>query len=193
MIDRKLTQQLQQWLEAKAEDRDIATGAMLLRKLVRNLIFAANFERNPQRHMKMAEYQLSKFLPMRLAQVTHEDVQRMTKKVASINADHQLDKPLPGAKNTPEKKRIEKTVAFRVGKRPDHDLLPEEIQAYYAENLSVMQNMRACHAQLVILSSQEKQSVCPDGDRYPFVKEIIALDERYRQNWQRYDEYPAQE
>ena len=193
MIDRKLTQQLQQWLEAKAEDRDIATGAMLLRKLMRNLIFAANFERNPQRHMKMAEYQLSKFLPMRLAQVTHEDVQRMTKKVASINADHQLDKPLPGAKNTPEKKRIEKTVAFRVGKRPDHDLLPEEIQAYYAENLSVMQNMRACHAQLVILSSQEKQSVCPDGDRYPFVKEIIALDERYRQNWQRYDEYPAQE
>ena len=193
MIDRKLTQQLQQWLEAKAEDRDIAIGAMLLRKLVRNLIFAANFERNPQRHMKMAEYQLSKFLPMRLAQVTHEDVQRMTKRVASINAEHQLDKPLPGAKTAPEKKRIEKTVAFRVGKRPDHDLLPEEIQAYYAENLSVMQNMRACHAQLIILSSQEKQSVCPDGDRYPFVKEIIALDERYRQNWQRYDEYPAQE
>ena len=85
MIDRKLTQQLQQWLEAKAEDRDIATGAMLLRRLVRNLTFAANFERNPKRHMKMAEYQLSKYLPMRLAQVTHEDVVRMTKKVKEIN------------------------------------------------------------------------------------------------------------
>ena len=178
MIDRKLTQQLQQWLEAKAEDRDIATGAMLLRKLVRNLIFAANFERNPQRHMKMAEYQLKKFLPMRLAQVTHEDVQRMTKKVAQITVERKLDQPA-------RKKQV--------GKRSDHDQLPEDIQACYAENLSIMQNMRACHAQLVILASQEKQSSCPDGDRYPFVKEIIALDERYRQNWQRYDEYPAQE
>lgn len=193
MIDRKLTQQLQQWLEAKAEDRDIATGAMLLRKLVRNLIFAANFERNPQRHMKMAEYQLSKFLPMRLAQITHEDVQRMTKKVASINAEHQLDKPLPGAKSTSEKKRIEKTEAFQVGKRPDHDRLPEEIQSIYKENLSIMQNMRACHAQLILLTLNEKHSSCPDGDRYPFVKEIIDLDARYHANWQKYDEYPPVE
>ena len=29
MIDRKLTEQLQQWLDTKVEDRDIATGAML--------------------------------------------------------------------------------------------------------------------------------------------------------------------
>lgn len=178
MIDRKLTQQLQQWLEAKAEDRDIATGAMLLRRLVRNLTFAANFERNPKRHMKMAEYQLSKYLPMRLAEITHEDMVVMTKQVAQIAVERKLDQPA-------RKKQV--------GKRPDHDQLPEEIQAYYAENLSIMQNMRACHAQLVLLSTQEKQSVCPDGDRYPFVKEIIALDEKYRQNWQRYDEYPAQE
>jgi hypothetical protein len=193
MIDRKLTQQLQQWLEAKAEDRDIATGAMLLRRLVRNLTFAANFERNPKRHMKMAEYQLSKYLPMRLAEITHEDMVVMTKKVKEINGELRLDEPLPGKKTEPEVKRIAKTTEFRAGKRPDHDQLPEEIQACYAENLSIMQNMRACHAQLVLLSTQEKQSVCPDGDRYPFVKEIIALDEKYRQNWQRYDEYPAQE
>ena len=190
MIDRKLTEQLQQWLDTKVEDRDIATGAMLLRKLVRNLIFAANFERNPHRHMKMAEYQLSKFLPMRLAEHTHEDVVRMTKQVAEINTEYHLDQPLPGGKTTPETKRIEKTTEFRVGKRPDHDQLPEEIQALYSENLNIMQNMRACHAQLVLLSTG-KQSSCPDGDRYPFVKEIIALDERYRQNWQQYDEYPS--
>ena len=190
MIDRKLTEQLQQWLDTKVEDRDIATGAMLLRKLVRNLIFAANFERNPHRHMKMAEYQLSKFLPMRLAEHTHEDVVRMTKQVAEINTEYHLDQPLPGGKTTPVNKRIEKTTEFRVGKRPDHDQLPEEIQALYSENLNIMQNMRACHAQLVLLSTG-KQSSCPDGDRYPFVKEIIALDERYRQNWQQYDEYPS--
>lgn len=190
MIDRKLTEQLQQWLDTKAEDRDIATGAMLLRKLVRNLIFAANFERNPQRHMKMAEYQLSKLLVPRLNGHTHDDVVRMTKQVKEINAELHLDQPLPGGKKASELKRIEKTDKFRVGKRPDHDQLPEEIQALYTENLSIMQNMRACHAQLVVLSTG-KQSSCPDGDRYPFVKEIIALDERYRQNWRQYDEYPS--
>lgn len=193
MIDRKLTEQLQQWLNTPAAERDKEIGAKLIRQLVRNPIFADNFKRMPNKYMKMAEYQLSKFLPLRLAEITHEDVQRMTKKVASINAEHQLDKPLPGAKSTSEKKRIEKTEAFQVGKRPDHDSLPEEIQSLYKENLSIMQNMRACHAQLILLTLNEKHSSCPDGDRYPFVKEIIDLDARYHANWQKYDEYPPVE
>lgn len=184
MIDRKLTATLKAWLETPAEERNIETGAMLIRTIVRNQIFAANFQRMPNKYMKMAVYQLSKFLPMRLNDITHNDVQRMTKQVAQINTERKLSEPVPGNKKHSEVKRLEK----QLGKRADHDQLPEEIQALYAENLSIMQNMRACHAQLVLLSQQP--STCPDGDRYPFVKEIIALDERYRQNWQKYDEYP---
>ncbi len=189
-MDEKLTKKLQEWLNTPQEKRDVNTGATLVRQLVRNQVLAAGFQRLPKKYMKMVEYQLSKFLPMRLAKVTHEDVQRMTRQVTLIAAEHKLDAELPGSKKTPVRKRIEKTEDFRLGKRPDHDSLPEEIQALYAENLSLMQNMRACHAQLVLLSLPENQSSCPDGDRYPFVKEIIALDERYHANWKKYDEYP---
>ena len=30
----------------------------------------------------------------------------------------------------------------------------------------------------------------PDGDRYPFVKELIELDAKYHANWEKYDTYP---
>ena len=189
-MDEKLTQDLQQWLNTPAEERDIETGARLVRVIVRNQILAGNFQRLPKKYMKMVEYQLNKRLPMRLAGVTHEDMVRMTRKVTVITAERGLNAPLPGKDKAPVLKRIEKTEDFKRGKRPDHDRLPEEIQALYAENLSLMQNMRACHAQLVLLTLPENQSNCPDGDRYPFVKEIIELDARYHANWEKYDTYP---
>jgi hypothetical protein len=190
IMDEKLTKELQQWLNTPAEERDIETGARLVRVIVRNQILAGNFQRLPKKYMKMVEYQLNKRLPMRLAGVTHEDMVRMTRKVTVITAERGLNAPLPGKDKAPVLKRIEKTEDFKLGKRPDHDRLPEEIQALYAENLSLMQNMRACHAQLVLLTLPENQSNCPDGDRYPFVKEIIELDARYHANWEKYDTYP---
>ena len=189
-MDEKLTKELQQWLNTDAEKRDIATGARLVRVLVRNQVLAAGFQRLPKKYMKMVEYQLGKFLPMRLNKVTHDDVVRMTGQATLIASQRKLNAPLPGKDKTPEIKRIEKTDDFKLGKRAVHNRLPEEIQALYTEYLSLMQNMRACHAQLVLLSLPENQSSCPDGDRYPFVKELIDLDQRYHANWQKYDTYP---
>lgn len=189
-MDEKLTQELQQWLNTDAEKRDIDTGARLVRVLVRNQVLAAGFQRLPKKYMKMVEYQLSKFLPMRLARVTHQEIVRMSGEATLIASQHQLNRDLPGSSKTPVLKRIEETEDFKLGKRLDHDRLPEEIQALYSENLSLMQNMRACHAQLVLLSLPENQSSCPDGDRYPFVKELIDLDAKYHSNWEKYDTYP---
>ena len=76
---------------------------------------------------------------------------------------------------------------FKKGKRVDHDALPVEIQALYAENLSIMQQMRRLHTQLQLLSVEN--STCPDSERYPFLKELIALDKRYHANWERYDHF----
>ena len=193
-IDRKLTAQLQEWLNAPEEKRDIEVGASLVRRLTGNIILADNLKRMPGRFMKMAEYQLQKFLPMRLNDITHEEMQQMSKQVKVINQDHGLDKPLPGSSKIAEVKRIARTEEFKLGKRADHDKLPEEIQACYTDNLSIMQNMRACHAKLVLLSLPENVSqTCPDGDRYPFVKEIITLDAKYHANWEKYDTYPPVE
>ena len=80
---------------------------------------------------------------------------------------------------------------FKKGKRADHDALPVEIQALYAQNLSIMQQMRRCHTQLQLLSVEH--STCPDSERYPFLKELIDLDKQYHANWEQYDHYKVGE
>ena len=88
-MEEKLTVQFQEWLNAPAEKRDVATGAMLVRRMTHNLLLAGNYERFPKRFGPMVEYQLSKYLPMRLAKKTHEDVVRMSAEVEKIT------KPIP--------------------------------------------------------------------------------------------------
>lgn len=179
-MDEKLTAQLQEWLNTPEEKRDmtkgssfVTVGAMLCRRITRNIILGNNFERLPARFYKQVAYELGKFLTMRLKHQTHEDVVRMTAEVETIAKERKLDN-----KNTPRSK----------GKRPDHDQLPEDIQALYTENLSIMQQMRHNRAQLLVIVNTPGLS-CPDGEKYPFLTELIALDNRYRKNWQAYDEY----
>ena len=194
-MDQKLTNRLQAWLDTPAAKRSIEEGRLLVLQLIGNRILANNFQRLPGRYMSHVEYQLRKFLTVRIAKATHEDVEAMTKQVNRIAVARHLQRPLPGKRTEPEEKRIAKTEPFRKGKRPDHDQLPEEIRACYAENLSIMQQMRSLHERLLILTEQIDEgspNYCPDGDRYPFVKEIIDLDDRYMKNWQKYDAYVAE-
>lgn len=76
---------------------------------------------------------------------------------------------------------------FRKGKRADHDQLPEEIQARYVENLDLLRRMRELHLRLRSLSIE--QVSCPDNERYPFLKELIALDKQLHENWNVYDHF----
>jgi hypothetical protein len=79
---------------------------------------------------------------------------------------------------------------FKQGKRADHDILPEEIQALYVENLSLLQRMREVHLRLRTLSTAD--APCPDSERYPFLKELIELDKKMHANWEQYDHYVAE-
>jgi hypothetical protein len=76
---------------------------------------------------------------------------------------------------------------FKAGKRGDHDSLPAEIQALYVENLDLIHRMRELHLKLRTLSLDE--ATCPDSERYPFLKEIIALDKKRVENWDIYDHF----
>ena len=49
--------------------------------------------------------------------------------------------------------------------------------------------MREVHLRLRSLSLVDHP--CPDSERYPFLKELIELDKKYRGNWKAYDEYEA--
>ena len=109
----------------------------------------------------------------------HEQVEEMRDQVTKIEERHFLlkeENPADG---------------FKAGKREDHDQLPEDIQAAYADNLGIMQRMRMLHGKLVLLEEQAEKSntVCKDSDRFPFLKELIELDKQYHDNWAKYDGY----
>ncbi len=175
-MDSKFTQQIQDWVHTPEEQRDYAQGALFLLKLTGNQIMYRNLMANPKRNAQFIDYQLQKRLSFRLAQLTHEQVEQMQSQVNAIVAKHNLG---PRQKN-PAKE-------FKQGKRDDHDNLPDEIQALYVENLGIVQKMRELHLKLRSLSLEN--AACPDSERYPFLKELIALDKRLHSNWETYDHY----
>ncbi len=173
-MDHKFTELIHQWLNTPENERDFTVGALYLLKLTGNQILYKNIVARPDRNRDILEYQLQKYYDFRVQALTHEQVEEMSAKVETIVAEHI---PLASvADRQPQK-----------GKREDHDLLPDEIKAKYVENLSLLQRMRELHLQLRSLSLEN--SSCPDSERYPFLKELIALDKKLHSNWEAYDHY----
>ena len=172
MKKEEVIEKVKAYLEAAPEERDLAAGALLVLQLTNNRIMYQNFMRRPNHYASRIEYELQKKYNFYLQQLTHEQVLEMGKQVEVISKEHNLP-------NEHEE--------FKKGKRADHDALPVEIQALYAQNLSIMQQMRRCHTQLQLLSVEH--STCPDSERYPFLKELIDLDKQYHANWEQYDHF----
>ena len=156
-MDHNFTKKVQDWLNAPADKRNLEQGALYLLQLSGNQILYRNIMGNLSRHAEDIEYQLRKYLKFRLQDLTHTQVAQMQQQVVAK------------------------------GKRADHDTLPDDIQARYSENLSLLQKMRALHAKLAVLSTAN--ATCPDSERYPFLKELIELDKRYHANWKAYDSF----
>lgn len=180
-MDNKLTQRIQAWLEAAPQDRSLQEGAEMVLKLSNNRFLCQNIL--ARKDVKMIDYQLRKYLPQRLQQVTHEEVVQMKQQAAVIAKEHHLDKTRRAVTTEAEE--------FKKGKRADHDSLPEDIQALYVQNLDILHRMRECHLQARKIALADKP--CSDCDIYPFVKELIALDKQYHANWKTYDEYAHKE
>ena len=176
MKNSELIPKVKEWLDANPDERDLAAGALLVLQLTNNRIMYQNFMRRPKQYASRIEYELKKKYQFYLQQLTHEQVMEMGKQVEVISKEHNLP-------NEHEE--------FKKGKRADHDALPVEIQALYAQNLSIMQQMRRLHMQLQLLSVEN--STCPDSERYPFLKELIDLDKQYHANWQQYDHFKVGE
>ena len=174
-MDSNFTQKLQSWLNTPDSEKDYAEGALMLLQLTNNQIMYRNISVNPKGKAEFITGKLQKYLSFRLAQLTHEQVKEMETKVQTIVEE--TIKPKPDFAD------------FKAGKRPDHDALPDEIQALYVENLDIVHRMRELHLQLRQLSAVNTS--CPDSERYPFLKELIALDKTLHQNWDIYDHFKA--
>lgn len=188
-MDHNFTAKVQEWLYTPAESRDYEQGALYLLQLTNNQILYRNLSRNTKKNAEVIEYQLRKYMKFRLADVTHSEVREMQAKVDQIAALHNLTASAAETPDSGEMPNSNDASRFRAGQREDHDALPAEIQACYTENATIMHKMRELHLRLRTLSVEN--ATCPDSERYPFLKELIALDKQYHKNWQIYDSYSA--
>ena len=178
-MDHKFTQKIREWLEQPHDERDYSVGALYLLKLSGNQIMYRNLIANPSAKADFIEYQIQKYYNFRVQALTHEQVEDMAAQVKTIADEHHLT---DDASTEPEDER-------RLGKREDHDALPDEVKAKYVENLSLLQRMRELHLKLRSLSLDT--APCPDSERYPFLKELIDLDKKMHANWEEYDHFVA--
>lgn len=180
--DPQFTAKLQDWMNTPDSQKDWAEGAILLLQLSGNQIMYRNISVNPKGKAEFIKGQLQKYLNFRLQQLTHDEVEEMQKKVDEI-----VVKVIkPDADNS---KKSAEFADFKAGKRPDHDSLPEEIQALYVENLDLVHRMRETHMRLRSLSLEN--ATCPDSERYPYLKALIEYDKKLHENWDVYDHFVA--
>ena len=175
-MDKEFTNKLQTWLSLPREQRDWDEGALMLLQLTGNKIMYRNLSVNPEGKANFIEGKLQQYLEFRLAELTHEQVKEMQHAVEEIVKEH-----------TEFKSDDNEAKNFKAGKRADHDMLPEEIQALYVENLDIVHRMRELHLKLRTMSTTD--STCADSDRYPFLKEFIKLDKKLHDNWNVYDHF----
>ena len=193
--DNSFTSTLQAWLNTPDEQKNWDYGALMLLQLSGNRIMYHNISINPRGKSEFIKGQLQKYLNFRLQQLTHDEVESMQVKVdeiaKSVIKPDVVILPVDAAslvnQTSVSPNKSAEYADFKAGKRADHDSLPEDIQALYVENLDIVHRMRELHMKLRSLSLDS--ATCPDSERYPFLKEIIALDKKRVQNWDIYDHY----
>jgi len=178
--DPQFTAKLQAWVNTPDSQKDWDEGALLLLQLSGNRIMYHNISINPSGKAEFIKGMLQKYLNFRLQKLTKAQVCEMQSEVDEIVKKVIKPSDVSSVKSA-------EFADFKTGKRPDHDDLPEEIQALYVENLDIVHRMRELHLKLRTLSLDN--ATCPDSERYPFLKDIIALDKKRVHNWDIYDHF----
>lgn len=179
--NQKFTNDLKAWLDTAPANRDLNKGAMMLLQLTGNRILYNQMCANLPAFAGYLAMHLQRYYNFRIKAVTHQQVQLMSEQVQHIEQAHFA---YPKGADAAQSKE------FRAGKRADHDNLPDNIKACYVENLSIVRRMREVHLQLRAMEA--RSGICPDSDRYPYLKELVELDERLHANWAKYDDYDIQ-
>lgn len=183
--DPKFTEQLQAWINTPDTQKNWDEGAILLLQLSGNKIMYRNISVNPKGKAEFIKGQLQKYLNFRLQKLTKDQVNEMQSQVDDIVEN--VIKPNATVPDGSASGKSAEFADFKAGKRADHDSLPAEIQALYVENLDLIHRMRELHLKLRTMSLDD--ATCPDSERYPFLKEIIALDKKRVENWDIYDHF----
>ena len=177
MLDQRFTQQLQAWLDTPSDSRDLATGAELLLRLNKNQYLHNMILR--KRNFTKLEYELRKYLNIRLEGLTKREVVAMEQAVIPL-AKASLDAGVPVISTDDEMPEGN----YR-GKRPDHDTLPQNLQDLYERNGEIYFKIKQLFE---TLQQMENDTPC---DRHEYLKQLDELDKAYRENWETYDTWSA--
>lgn len=176
MLDERLTNDIQQWLNSPQEQRSLEQGAEMLLRLNRNRYMNAQILRRA--NFAKLEYELRKHLKIRLEGLTTREVDLMEQNhlpriSAMLEAQPVIDAD------------ADHNAGNFSGRREDHDELPEDIQAIYERNGEIYFKMKQIFE---TLKGMENATPC---DRHEYLLQLIELDKEYRENWNAYDTWSA--
>lgn len=202
-VDPKFTKEIQDWLYKENKTDDMAmTGAALLERInPRNLVYRRWMSiavTRPASIMGKIEYELKKHLQYRLDGLTLEEVRRLDQKVVpeaskiitegapAETAAARTAAPSAGENGTSTEAEASEDGTQTVkllGKRADHDTLPDSIKDLWDDNGKLYKDIKALFEELKSMED------LPSCDRYDKLQLLASLDNRYLKQMERYDNY----
>lgn len=184
-MDKTLTDKIVAWLNAPAhtEDADIMEGALMLLQLNRNRMLYMTISTNPKRFLKTVEYELKKFLPLRMKGKTCQDVRREADEFLSELRENGIDKEQSeGQEETTGTDETDETMApVRNGKREDHDQLPQNICDIWEANAKRWKSIKEMYNACLSI-----ENPCDLEENLKVLKETYYA---YKADYARYDSF----
>ena len=175
---------MQAWLAESAHDRSsLMRGAEMVLKLTRNMSMYQTIIRRPEKFESKIRYELQKFLPMRLEQMTTQDV-----KALSAELIPEVKKAVDDETAFSESEKGGDNNAYlpaASGIRPDHESLPEDVQSVWSDNKERWLKIKQLYNTLLAI-----EQPC---DRFEYLKQLKELWYTYKRELERYDNYVAPE
>ncbi len=187
--DPKLTEAMVAWLrrEDHSSDESIREGAELLLRVNRNRGLFERIRRYPKAGVKKLEYEIKKHVNFRLQGYTIQDIEALDAEVtpqvqvAVDAAENAADGELPVAQESEDDGDTGGVIVK--GKRPDHDKLPQEIQAIWPANAERWKKIKETYNLLLSLNAP-----C---DRFEHLQLLRETWYKYKSEMCRYDDFKA--
>ena len=189
MIDPKFTEQIARWLDSEHTTREqIEAGAQLLLSLNRDHSMYQRIMRRPERELKFLEYKLRRFLHLRQDGQTIRDVIQLDSEITPQIQVAIESEPIPVEEKAellpveqPAEHEGDTGCVVRKGIRPDHDKLPENIQAIWPANVERWKKIKEAF--------ETCKSLTEPCDRYEYLKVLKETWYKYKEEMARYDDY----
>ena len=198
-IDPKFTAKIQTWLNADESGKNhVIEGAQLLVQINPKNVSYRRFLNlaltRPEKIEAKIRYELKTHLRYRLDGLTLEEVNRLdrtvipeTAKIISMGAPETPDtddvsvSPCSSDADESPETATEGAAGPILGRRADHDSLPDDIQKLWEENAELYKDIKALFEELKAMED------LPSCQRYDKLQILAAKDKRYRKNFAAYD------